>query len=297
MLAPSSAWGQPLFSNPRFAPDSVPNPHRRHAVTCTAAGGYVAMGLYLGTVWYAQDTLGPFHFFDDSREWKQIDKFGHALGAFTASRWMSELYIWSGTPRKKAAVTGAVIGFAAMSSIEILDGFGKDWGASVSDIGANFVGSSLFLANQLLWEENRIALKFSYLPSPFVTNKDSLSRYSRVFGANPAEWLLKDYNGHTYWLSVRVHSFLPEGRFKEVYPRWLKLAAGYGADGMTSGFAATSYRQAYIGFDVDITQLARAHGKPLYGPIPTLLNTAGLFRILTPALQMDKTGVAPKWLR
>jgi hypothetical protein len=103
---------------------------------------------------------------------------------------------------------------------------------------------------------------------------------------------LKDYNGLTIWLSCRVHSFLPEGRFKEIYPQWLNVAVGYGADGMTSGFAKTAYRQGYFSFDVDLGNI-----KTRNGPLRTLLNVSAMLRLPLPAVQFDKNGVAFKPLQ
>lgn len=277
-----------VFAQSRlFLPDSTLNIRRQRAVTWTALGGYVGIGSYLGFIWYAQDTLVPFHFFDDSREWKQIDKIGHALGAYSASRWVSDLYRWSGVPQRRAAIRGATIGFLAMSTIEVFDGFGQGWGASFSDIGANFSGSALYLMNQLLWRENRIQLKNSYIPSIYVRNADSLARYGGVFGKNITEWPLKDYNGQAYWLSFRVKSFLPQGsKIRQGWPIWLNPAIGYGADGMSSGFASTAYRQWYLGFDID---LAEVWQKP--GWVRTGLSVASLFRLPLPAVEIDKKGM------
>lgn len=275
-----------LGQNRLFLPDSTLNPRRQRAVTWTALGGYAGMGTYLGFIWYAQQGMGSFHFFDDSREWKQMDKAGHALGAYTASRWMGDLYRWSGVAPRKAAIRSAAIGFLAMSTIEVFDGFGVGWGASPTDLCANFSGSALYLTNQLLWGENRIQLKASYLPSMYVNNPDSLAKYNHIFGKNIVEWPLKDYNGHTYWLSVRAKSFLPrESRIRQAWPIWLNPALGYGANGMSSGFASTSYRQWYLGFDVDLAEVWR---KP--GLVRTGFSVASLFRLPLPALEVDKFG-------
>jgi len=254
-------------------------------------GGYALSALYLGTVWYANEELSHFHFFDDSREWQQMDKVGHALGGYHASKWMISLYRWSGQEKKKALIKGGLYGFLAMSSIEVFDGFGKKWGASVYDVGANFVGSGLAVMNQHLWNENRIQLKVSYWPSEY-TGKEA---YEDLFGTNPAEWLVKDYNGQTLWMSVRVHSFLPESRFKQIYPQWLNLAVGYGAEGMIGGYhedpwdeiREREYRQLYLSLDIDLSNIPTRSGF-----LKTLLNVASIIRIPLPAIQFDQHGVS-----
>ena len=257
-----------------------------------ALGGYGLAALYLGTNWYAGEELSPFHFFDDRGEWLQVDKFGHAMGAYQASRWMIGLYKWSGTPKKEALWIGGLSGFLALSSVEVLDGFGKKWGFSWSDIGANFVGSALAVGNQALWNEDRLQLKVAWQPSPYA-RVDSLQD---LFGSTWPEWLLKDYNGHSLWLSCRVHSFLPEGSVKRIWPRWLNIAVGYGAEGMIGGYgsdppaaiAAREYRQYYLGLDLDLAGI-----KTRSGLLHTLLNVASIIRIPAPALRWDRNGWKP----
>ena len=263
---------------------------RKKWVNRIALGGYTAAGLYLGVVWYAQEDLSHFHFFDDSREWQQMDKVGHALGGYHASKWMIDLYRWSGMEKKEAMLKGGLYGFLAMTSIEVLDGFGEKWGASMSDVGANAIGSGLAIMNQALWNENRIQLKVSYIRSEYAGDPE----FEDLFGSSLPEYFLKDYNGQTLWLSVRVHSFLPEGNFKEKYPRWLNWAVGYGAQGLEGGYGQDSwseinereYRQFYISPDIDLSNI-----KTSSGFLNALLNVASIIRIPLPALEVDKNGL------
>ncbi|RMG23008.1 MAG: DUF2279 domain-containing protein [Bacteroidetes bacterium] len=276
-----------------YQPSPTPNKKRIGLVSGLALGTYSAGMLYLGTLWYAKEELGPFHFFNDAHEWKQMDKMGHALGGFHESRYMIDLYRWAGLPRGKRLLYAGLAGFLAQSSIEVFDGFAKKWGASVPDIGANFAGAALAVGNYWLWEESRIQLKMSYLPSPYLKNPD----FQHLFGSNFAEGLAKDYNGQTYWLSVRVHSFLPEGRFKSFYPPWLNLAVGYGANGLEGGYhqdsreviQAREYRQFYVSFDIDLQQIPTRSAF-----LKTLFSAVNVIRLPLPALQMDRNGVSLK---
>lgn len=291
-------WGQHIRPFPDtttlkpayFTPATSPNSQRKKWVSGVAGIGYVGAGLYLGTVWYAQEDLSSFHFFDDSHEWKQMDKAGHAWGTYTASRWMIGLYKWAGLPKKKAILLGTGAGFLAMSTVEVFDGFGETWGFSWPDVGANFLGAALAATNQWLWHENRLQLKVSYLKSPYAGDP----RYEDVFGRNFAEWLLKDYNGHTIWLSARVHSFLPPGKFKELYPRWLNLAVGYGGENMIGGYQdpavdwrSWEYRQWYLSFDVDFANLRTRSGWLKNG-----IEIVTMFRLPLPSLRWDRNGFA-----
>ncbi|MEO0473247.1 MAG: DUF2279 domain-containing protein [Bacteroidota bacterium] len=279
------------FTNDFWVNDSVLNKKRRNLVRGTVLGSYALTGLYLGTVWYGNEELSSFHFFDDSHEWKQMDKVGHSFGGYQNSRLLIDLYRWSGMPRKKAIWMGGLVGFTAMSGIEVFDAFGESWGFSWSDVGANFIGSSLAVGNQLLWNENRLQMKVSYLPSPYTRSGDP--NHERLFGTTFPEWLLKDYNGQALWLSVRVHSFLPEGRFKEIYPRWLNLAVGYGAEGLEGGYddpngawRTREYRQFYLSLDIDVANI-----KTRNGFLHTLFSVVNIVRIPLPTLRFDRNGV------
>ncbi len=289
-----------LKPNSLFLNDTVMSKTKNKAVTGIAIGGYAAFGVYLGGAWYSKEDLGPFHFFDDWHEWQQLDKAGHMYGGYHASKWMIDLYKWSGMPKKRAIWQGGLMGFAAMSSIEVFDGFGKKWGASVSDIGANALGSSLIMVNQALWNEDRIQRKYSYLPSVY-TRSDSVAKYGDALGSNIQEFILKDYNGQIHWISVRVHSFLPEGNFKDHYPRWLNLAVGYGGSGMIGRYynandpgnpydpqwmiSQREYRKYFLALDIDLANI-----RTRSGVLNAIFQTANMIHIPLPALELDRFG-------
>lgn len=283
-----------------FLNDTVYNKKKTKVITGASVGGVLLAGAYLIPAWYAKEDLTHFHFFNDNHEWLQLDKAGHTLGAYHASRWWIQGYKWAGMPKKRAIWQGGLMGFVGMSSIEVLDGFGKQWGASWGDIGANATGSGLAMLNQALWNEDRIQRKYSFRPSIY-TRPDSVAKYGNVLGKNLQEWFLKDYNGQTQWLSLRVHSFLPEGKFKEHYPRWLNLAVGYGGTGMIGRYYnpnepnaphdpqavidAREYRQYYVAFDIDLSNI-----RTRSGILNAFFQTVSIFRIPLPALEMDKFG-------
>jgi len=273
-----------------FRNDSTKNKKKFRRVIGIAAGGYAALGLYLGTTWYAQEDLSSFHLFNDWHEWKQMDKMGHALGGYHGTKWMITGLKWSGIPKRQAILYGGMTGMIVMSSIEIFDGFGEKWGASLPDIGANFVGVSVAMLNQWLWNENRIQIKYSYWPSDIARSLE----HQDVLGANLPEWILKDYNGAAYWMSLRVHSFLPEGNFKRIYPRWLNVAFGYGAGGLLGGYgtdpedviAAREFRKYYLSLDIDFSNI-----RVRSGFWRMFLDGMSIFRLYLPAVQFDRHGV------
>jgi len=219
---------------------------------------YAGTGALLNNLWYKQYSTGKFHYFDDSNEWLQVDKYGHAYTSYYLSKISTKGFSWVGYNNKKSAIYGSLLGLFYISSVEIFDGYSEHWGASTSDIVANIGGSALYLSQQLLWNEQRITPKFSFHTTNYAAIRPNL------LGNTFAEQLLKDYNGQTYWLSFNVKSLTK----MEKFPTWLNFAVGYGATGMVGGkdnsLAAipentdidfTRRRQYYISLDIDLGRI------------------------------------------
>jgi len=244
----------------------------------------------LNELWYKDYPRSSFHFFDDNAEWMQMDKLGHVNTAYYIGRVGIGLMNWSGVERKKAIWYGGMLGSVYQSTIEVFDGFSSQWGFSVGDFAANTVGSLMVVGEELAWDEQRIVLKFSFQPSMYATyRKDEL-------GKNMQENILKDYNGQTYWLSVNPSSFM---RKQTKFPKWLNIALGYGADGMTGAFFNPPYidadgwqvnfdryRQFYVSFDVDLTRI-----KTKSKILNTIFYTVGFIKIPAPAIEFNKYGI------
>ena len=235
-------------------------------IAATNIVGYGAAmgGLY--AAWYKNYPQSNFHVFNDLPEWKGIDKIGHAYGVYAESLASMELWRWTGVSRKKRIWYGGLSGPVYHTVIEVLDGFSKQWGWSWSDVGANFIGSGMLIAQELAWDEQRIQFKFSFHHKSYG-DPTLNQRSNKIFGKSTAERFLKDYNGQTYWLSTNVRSFFPESK----WPKWLNIAVGTGAEGM---FGANEnvgqddagninfsrpdvkrYRQWYLSPDIDLTKI------------------------------------------
>lgn len=268
--------------------DTLFNETRFYASTGGVLTGSLALYTYLGVVWYGELPKGRFHTFNDFHEWKQMDKFGHCFSAYQESRGMITLLKWSGVKRSKVILWGGLTGFLLQSPIEIFDGFSPKWGASWGDLGANALGSSLAITNELLWNEQRFQLKFFFFPSDYA------QKYPEKLGKTIGEQLFKDYNGQTYWLSCRLHSFLPDGKFKHYYPRWLNISVGYGAKGLIGGYGyepqqiidSREYRRILIGIDIDLANIRTKSGF-----LKALLGAANTIHIPLPAIEISKNGV------
>ncbi len=229
-------------------------------------GGIVYGGTMLGLneLWYKQYPRSAFHFFNDNKEWLQIDKVGHIHSAYFESVWSINSFKWAGLSSTKAALLGGGVGFLYQSTIELLDGFSEKWGASSGDIISNALGSSLAMAQELAWHEQRVYVKYSF--HPVVYHDDQLDeRAKKLYGSSLYETFLKDYNGQTYWLSFNMASLF---KSTEV-PDWLNLAIGYSADGMYGGFKnvwedngveiirddVPRVRQYYLSLDINLAKL------------------------------------------
>jgi uncharacterized protein YfiM (DUF2279 family) len=239
---------------------------------------YTGSLIALNQLWYSDHPKEEFHFFDDSREWLQMDKLGHFYSAFHISQAGSRTLQWTGMSQKKSAIWGSVLGFALMVPIELMDGYSSEYGASGTDLLANFIGAGFYLGQDLLWKEVRIHPKFSYLNSGIADYRPE------VLGKNTRERLFKDYNGQTYWLSFDMYSLV------KVKPKWLNLAFGYGVNNMvnasgttTSEFQQESYRQYYLAIDIDLTHI---HTKSKVAN--TLLYLVNLIHLPAPALEFNQ---------
>ena len=219
----------------------------RLGITLGAESGVAAAGLTgLYFAWYRGYNTGKFHFFNDIHEWCGMDKFGHAFSTCYIGSLAYKTARWSGMNKGNALVYGTVLPWSFMLGIEILDGFSDGWGFSAFDVMANTVGSAVFLTQQILWNEQRFSLKYSYFPSPYPKQNPGL------LGANFAERMLKDYNGQTYWLSCNLNSFIKSKRF----PNWINVCVGYSANGMINAENnPNAYSQFYLSLDVDLTKI------------------------------------------
>jgi hypothetical protein len=265
-------------------PDTVTAPVNKQRLLVLGTGftaGYTAMLVSLNHAWYKDQERTSFHFFNDNRQWKQMDKAGHFWAAFHQSRIGIDLLRWADVPDKKAIWYGGLLGVVLQTPIEIFDGYQADYGASVGDAIANTVGSAAVVAQELAWREVRIMPKFSFQTTRYAAERPN------VLGSNLPEQVLKDYNGQTYWLSVNLGSFLKE---ESKYPKWLSLAVGYGADGMVyndpelnlaRGFNAR--RQFYLSPDLNLM-----HFKGRSKFLNTTLYLLSIVKIPAPALEYNR---------
>lgn len=256
---------------------SVINKKRLKWFIGASSVAYSGSLVVLNNLWYKDFPKENFHFFNDSKEWKQVDKIGHLYSAYHISRTGYEALKWSGLNEKKSYLYGSMIGILFMTPIEILDGYSAEYGASSTDFIANITGSALFAFQGLAFNEIRIHPKYSF------RNSNLASIRPDVLGKTLNEKLLKDYNALTIWFSVDVHSF------KNKFPKWLNIAFGYGAHNMIYANDAdnaingyNSYRQYYLALDLDLS-----HIKSKSWLVNTLLFVGDMIHLPAPALEFN----------
>lgn len=262
------------------------NKTRRSAVIIaeSSIAGITLIGL--NQLWYADYERSKFHTLDDNNEWLQMDKMGHAFTSYQLGRHGAQLLNWSGVGKKDQLIYGATLGFAFLTTVEVLDGFSKEWGFSWGDMLANASGTGLYVGQELLWNEQRIALKFSFHQTKYASQRPD------KLGEDFLEQILKDYNGQTYWLSGNLHAFFKEKNI----PKWLNLAVGYGADGMLTGTKDVDnqlltnlnrQRQFYLSLDVNLSNI-ETNSKLLR----SFLDVFDMIKIPFPTLEFNKKGCA-----
>lgn len=265
------------------SPDSAN--HRRLYVVAGAGGGIYAGGLsFLSFVWYKDHERVPFHFYNDGQGYLQMDKFGHAYAAYWESYAAYRALRWAGLSHNQALIWGGPVGFLFQLPIEIFDGLYEGWGFSWCDVGANAFGSALFSAQQAVWGEQKMLMKFTYSPSGYP-------KYHHILGETPLESFFLDYNGHTHWLSINLKGVTG----LQDLPPWLNVALGYSANGMIKEFENPTwyrgepfphlerYRQFLFSLDIDLTRIPTKQKW-----VRTTLQTINMIKIPFPTLEYNR---------
>ncbi|MDO6597158.1 DUF2279 domain-containing protein [Oceanihabitans sp. 2_MG-2023] len=285
LLCISTIYAQSGINNFLKPSDTLHKP-RRNALVITEASVIGVSLVGLNQLWYADYEKSKLHTLNDNEEWLQMDKFGHVFSSYQMGRAGAELLKWSGVRKKDQLLYGATLGFGFLTIVEIFDGYSEEWGFSWGDIISNAAGTGLYVGQELLWEEQRITLKYSFHQTQYASQRPD------KLGEGLLEEMLKDYNGQTYWLSANVHSFFK----KDKIPKWLNVALGYGADGMLTGNNETEdisflnqnrKRQYYLSLDVDFNRIkTNSHF------LKTVFSVLNVIKVPFPTLEINnKNGI------
>lgn len=279
--------------------------------TGTGLAVYSGISVALWNAWYKDYPLTSFHTFNDWGEWMDMDKAGHFFSANMECNYAFQGALWTGMKRRNAMWTAVGVGMGIQATIEVMDGFSEEWGFSLPDIAFNTLGVSLFAAQELAWQEQRIKMKVSgirpdyddepLLPDGGGTATTLDDRAAGLYGTSFFHVILKDYNALTVWGSFNINSFLAN-RESSQFPKWLNLAVGYGADNIYGGFenkwttedgrvfsldpkTYPRFRQFYLSPDIDWTRIKTRHRWLKAG-----LSLLNWLKFPAPALEVNTLG-------
>ena len=252
------------------------------------AGTIITAGEYyfLDYIYHNND-LVPFYFINDLKGFLQMDKFHHMYGSYLESTFGYNFLMSSGLKKNNALFLGGSLGFLLQTPKELLDGHFSGHGFSWGDIAANATGSAIFISQELLFNEQIAKLKFSFSKSEHVDisngylGKDIWSRYMR------------DYNGHTYWLSLNANKVFLRSRL----PGWISIAAGYSCNGILGAYENIDqyngiripdiqrYRQFIFSLDIDWSEV------PVKSKfLKQLFKSLNYFKIPFPSIEVNSKG-------
>lgn len=275
------AYSHSSFGQETEYPDSI-NYKKLRTVIISESAFYLGGIGFLQYVWYHDKQKVPFHLFDDSKGWMQIDKGGHALTAYKETYSGYYGLRKAGVSKSKSLIFGGPLGLFLQTPIEIFDGIYEGWGFSWSDMIANTAGSALFIGQELAWDDQIIKLKMSYQRSEYADLKP------HYLGTNQLNSFFYDYNGHTYWLSANLNRIIPSKKI----PPWLNVAFGYSANGMFNEFKNSGdfsnyvrHRQFLFSFDIDWTKIPTRNKY-----LKKVFNSMMVLKIPFPAIEWNKVG-------
>lgn len=210
-----------IAGEPRYTIDaSLPRKVNKLKPVTTALVGGTYFGILGGLHIYQLNTIWnktrTFRFIEDGAQDFYADKGGHFWGAYFISYCSTEALIGSGFSYENAILYGGFMGFGYQLYIEIMDGFGENWGFSTSDFIGDLAGFGYYLAQHYFPFLQNFTPKATYFPARWYNEKPRLEASS----------FIDDYSSWTWWMSVNVYNLLPQ-TWQKYYPSWLELAFGY----------------------------------------------------------------------
>lgn len=291
LVLPSDSLPTPNHSNFKTedslhtaTPEFPANPKAiRRGIAAYAVGNVLAFPTF-HRAWYADYQRTRFHWKNDWPEWKQQDKFGHTIGAYTLSRLSGSTMQMAGASKKQIAWVSFLTGITVQTELEFLDGITDGWGASASDLAANTVGSTIGTLKSVYPEKfDFLDLKISYHQSPNYLGPRTKNPFAMLIYRTSG-----DYDGETFWMT-----FHPK---HEKIPRWLGLGIGHSADGLKNALSTPEYphsRVVVLGLDIDPFYKMRKSKKKWKRFIAT---AASLVRLPAPAISFNQNKIKGHWL-
>ncbi len=218
------------------------DPGRLACVGTLTLATVVGVHLYQQHAWW-QGPRAPFRFENDWDYALNIDKLGHAYGAYLLSHLFGYALQWSGVRRAPSILYGSLLGLGYQLYVEVEDGFHKEYGFSPGDAIADVSGAMVPLLQETFPVLKSFALKWSYFPSQEYL--DALKQQqSRVF--------IDDYEGQIYWIAWTPRGAI-DGQKIPWCPDWLGVSVGLGARRLDD--PVLRHRLVAVSFDVNLSRI------------------------------------------
>lgn len=239
--------------------------------------------IQINTIWKNQT---EFRILEDADYAIYADKVGHAYGSYLTSNVIREgLYI-SGISKKTSDLLAGFLGLSYSTYVEIMDGYGEDWGFSPSDFYMDLTGSAFYYLQTYVPFFQNFTPKFMYFPPKWHGERDR----------EPSDIFIDNYSAHTFFLSANVHNILPES-VRDYWPKWLELSVGYAVRNLCSGNqdGKCSYAEPYkplingdikyiIALDYNFSHILGEYGDPW----DWLIMNLKYFKLPSPAIEIGK---------
>jgi hypothetical protein len=228
-------------------------------------GAGIAVHIYERNAWW-KNWRRPFHVQEDFLYGKNVDKVGHVWGAAFCSFFLTKSYSWAGVSDESSAWIGAIGGSLFQLYVEFEDGYSQ-WGFDRVDAVADIVGGFYPLVQYYVPEFKNFKIKASYYPR-------QLGKQGNI--PNQKHTVLDDYEGQTFWLSIKTGYLFPE-----IFPKFLNLSVGYSVRNLNNQSA--QYGVLFVAPDVDFTEIFPNSS----GFLKTVCETLDYYKFPTPAIQIS----------
>jgi len=230
--------------------------HPKSEITSRRAGVAVAFvganGLlynYFKRAWWSGERADHFFFHADWDEnFRDQDKFGHALGGYHLARFGNAFLRSTCMSKTKAIAWSAAYAALFQVQIEIWDGLYKKYGFSYADIIANTTGTALAVLHETHPRTRAIKPLISYSRSAAMRNADNIPGELR-----PS----LDYSGQTYWLSLNPYE-LAGGNPEQWYLGLVRVSLGHSITDWIdpqTGASMRAQRKILLTLDLDAEKL------------------------------------------
>jgi hypothetical protein len=248
-------------------------PGRLVLVGAITLGTVAAVHIYQARAWW-QGQRSPFRFENDWDYAMNIDKLGHAYGAYTLSHLFTYSMDWGGLSHSTSIYYGSVLGLAYQLYVEVEDGFHRDYGFSPGDAFSDVVGASIPLAQERFPVLKNFSLKWSYSPS---------TEYVDAVRAGVGRVFIDDYQGQTYYITMDPH-FLMGDHPPWWIPPWLGVGFGFAVRDMYS--TETRHRRYVFALDYNFSRIDTDSGF-----LKALFTALDHFHLPAPGIVLERSTV------